>query len=312
MRMESGILAISVVIVNYNGRKFLNACLTSLRKALKGIRSEIVVVDNNSRDGSKEWLQGLAGEYIVILNDENAGFSRACNQAIAKSKGRYILFLNPDTTVGEGTLHALVGFMEGAAGQKAGAVGPTVVSVDGTFQRQCARALPQPSSAFAHLFPWLGRWFSVGPPGHYLCFDTPPKEPTLVECLSGSAMMVRREVFQKIGFLDEAFFLYGEDMDLCKRMQDSGVGVWFVPTPSVIHFGGGSSEGRSWRSTLEFHRAARTYFRKHFVGDRRIPTLFQIVVIVGIWVRCGLDMLGLLLGTRRQVGGLKPRTLIAK
>lgn len=298
---------LSVVIVNYNAARFLGSCLESLRPALQDTSHEIIVVDNASSDGSPDILHRMLDAECLILNNENRGFAAANNQAIQRALGRYILLLNPDTVTGRETIRSLLAFAE-KAGPRAAAFGPTIVNSDGTFQRQCIRNFPTPTSALRHLFSWARRSL-VSEARPYLPYETPPDEAIPIECLSGSALMVKRDALDDVGLLDEAFFIYAEDIDLCKRLKDAGWETWFVPTEPLMHYGGGSSELRSMRSCRYFYRSARIYYRKHYMGGKRIPSPVDVLVIAGIWLRYGLEMLGLLLRRRSQVGSPKPRPL---
>jgi GT2 family glycosyltransferase len=155
------------------------------------------------------------------------------------------------------------------------------------------------------VFPWLAPWISPSKP--YFRFERPPDQPTKVDCLSGSAMMIRRECLDEIGLFDEAFFLYAEDVDLCKRMSDAGRDVWYVPTDPISHHSGASSEKRSRFATVHFYRSAAIYYRKHFMRGRRLPRALDLLVLAGLRVRLTLDLAALALGTRTQVGSVKPR-----
>ena len=297
--------AITAIVVNHNSLEFLKPCLAALRRALAGLDGEIVVVDNQSTDGSREWLARAADVDRAILSDENAGFGRANNRAIRESRGRLILLLNPDTVAGADSVRALASFLDAPEHAAAGAAGPTVVQVDGTFYRQCARNLPDPRSSARAMFPRLARWLAPAKP--YFAFDRAPDRPARIECLSGSAMMIRRECLDRIGLFDEAFFLYAEDVDLCRRMRDTGWEVWHVPTDPVVHYSGGSSEKRSRTATVHFYRSAAIYYRKHFMRGRRMPRPVDVVVLAALRLRLALDLAAIVFGLRTQVGSVKPR-----
>lgn len=296
---------VTAIIVNYNSLEFLKPCVAALRQALAGLEAEILVVDNASTDGSRDWLASTSEVDRAILNDDNVGFGRANNRAIRESCGRFVLLLNPDTVATGDSVRALVTFLEAPQHATVGAAGPTVTSVDASFYRQCARSFPDPRSGAARVFPWLARWIPPSKP--YFQFERPPDRPTKIDCLSGSAMMIRRECLDDIGLFDEAFFLYAEDVDLCKRMSDAGWEVWFVPTDPVSHHSGASSEKRSRFSTVHFYRSAAIYYRKHFMRGRRLPRPLDLIVIAGIRARLMMDLAALALGTKTQVGSVKPR-----
>lgn len=294
---------VSAILVNYNSLEFLKPCVTALREALAGLDAEIIVVDNASADGSREWLTSTKDVDRAILNDENAGFGRANNRAIRESRGKFVLLLNPDTVATGASVRALVTFLDAPQHAAAGAAGPTVREIDGRFYQQCARNFPDLRSGAARAFPWLARWLPPSKP--YFRFKAPPAEPTEVDCLSGSAMLIRCECLDAIGLFDEAFFLYAEDVDLCKRMSDAGWEVWYVPSDPITHHRGASSKKRSRFATRHFYRSAALYYRKHFMRGRRRPRAVDLLVLTGLRLRLGRDLLALALGLRTQVG-LKP------
>ena len=296
---------VSAIIVNYNSLEFLKPCLAALRQALAGLDSEVLVVDNASTDGSRDWLASATEVDRAILGDENVGFGGANNRAIRESHGRFILLLNPDTRPTGDCVRALAAFLDAPQHGKVGAAGPTVTSVDGSFYRQSARNFPDPRSGAARVFPLLARLIPASKP--YFAFEQPPDHAVKVDCLSGSAMMIRRGCLDEIGLFDEAFFLYAEDVDLCKRMSDAGWDVRYVPTDPVVHHSGGSSEKRSAFATRHFYRSAAIYYRKHFMRRWRAPGIVDLLVLAGIRVRLVLDLAGLAFGTRTQVGSVKPR-----
>jgi len=296
---------VSAIVVNYNSLEFLKPCVASLRHALAGLDAEIIVVDNCSTDGSREWLAATTDVDRAILSPDNLGFGRGNNLAIRDSAGQFVLLVNPDTVATGDCVRSLLQFLAGEKGAQAGAAGPTVTSVDGAFYRQCARNFPDPRSGAAHVFPWLAPW--VPPAKPYFSFTRPPDQATRIECLSGSAMMIRRECLDRIGLFDEDYFLYAEDIDLCKRMADAGWSVWYVPTDPLVHHSGGSSEKRSRFGTMHFYRSAALYYRKHFMRGRRVPRLLDMIVLAGLRIRLALDLAAITFGTKTQVGSVKPR-----
>ncbi|MDZ7372537.1 MAG: glycosyltransferase [candidate division KSB1 bacterium] len=282
---------LSVIIVSYNVRDFLEQCLLSLRSALQGIPHEIWVVDNASRDGSQGMVHRRFPEVKLIENAENAGFARANNQALRHAAGRFICLLNPDTLVKKDTFQRLLEFMD--EHPEAGMVGCKILNPDGSLQLACRRSYPTPWVAFtrlvglSYLFP-RSRLF-----GRYNLTYLSPDEVHEVEAISGSFMLFRREALEQVGLLDEAFFMYGEDLDFCYRFRAAGWKIYYVPTTQVVHF-----KGESWkRSELDrlrhFYQAMRLFVRKHF--HRRYGIAVVTALTLAIWVRAALSLLARLL-----------------
>ena len=254
-------LLLSVIIVNYNVKFYLEQCLESVRRASQGLQVEVFVVDNLSTDGSIAYLRDRFPEVTFIENQENVGFARANNQAIRRSNGKYVLLLNPDTIVGEKTLARFIDFME--THPEAGGAGAHMLNIDGTFAPESRRGLPTPFVAFckmsglASLFPksrLFGRYYM-----HYL----DKREVNEIEVMSGAYMMLRREALDKVGLLDETFFMYGEDIDLSYRVLLGGYKNYFLPV-RMLHYKGESTVKSSYRYAYVFYQAMRLFFRKHY------------------------------------------------
>ena len=212
-------MKLSVVIVNYNVEYFLEQCLYSVRRAMQGIEGEVFVVDNNSVDGSLRMLAQKFPEVKVIANKENVGFSRANNQAIRISTGEYVLLLNPDTVVEDDTFSKCIAFMD--SHPDAGGLGVKMVDGKGQFLPESKRGLPTPATAFykmfglCKLFPHSKRF------AHYYMGHLSNDETNEVEILAGAFMLMRKETLDKVGLLDETFFMYGEDIDHhARRLQE--------------------------------------------------------------------------------------------
>ena len=254
-------MTLSVIIVNYNVKFYLEQCLESVRRASRGLQVEVFVVDNLSTDGSIAYLRERFPEVTFIENKENVGFARANNQAIHLSKGKYVLLLNPDTIVGEDSLASFVEFME--AHPEAGGAGAHMLNVDGTFAPESRRGLPTPFVAFckmtglASLFP-KSRLF-----GRYYMRYLDKCEVNEIEVMSGAYMMLRREALDKVGLLDETFFMYGEDIDLSYRVLLGGYKNYFLPV-RMLHYKGESTVKNSYRYAYTFYQAMRLFFRKHY------------------------------------------------
>ena len=243
---------LSVIIVNYNVKFYLEQCLESVRRASKGMQAEVIVADNLSTDGSVDYLRQRFPEVTFIENGENVGFARANNRAIRQSKGKYVLLLNPDTIVGEDTLAGLVDFME--AHPEAGGAGAYMLNTNGTFAPESRRGLPTPFVAFckmtglAALMPKSRRF------GRYYMRYLDENQVNEIEVISGACMMLRREAIDKVGLLDEDFFMYGEDIDLSYRVMKGGYKNYFVPV-RMLHYKGESTVKSSYRYVHTFYQA---------------------------------------------------------
>lgn len=224
------VLTLSVVIVNWNTREHLEQCLYSISKHLKDVRYEIVVVDNNSSDGSPEMVRKDFPEVNLVCNRENAGFSAACNQAAELAKGEFILFLGPDVVIGNGTVRELLKFAESNPNAMAGAL---LRLPTGQFQLGSAGNILTERRAFNHYF-FLSRVCQRLFPGIWL-YSKQFRRPKEVEWLSGACMLLRSAHFKKADGFDERFFIYAEDMDLCKRLAAHGVKFHLLPQASVVH-----------------------------------------------------------------------------
>ncbi|HRI28473.1 MAG TPA: glycosyltransferase family 2 protein, partial [Chitinophagales bacterium] len=226
-------MKLSVIIVNYNVKYFLEQALLSVRRALEGLSAEVIVVDNNSVDGSVEMVRQKFEEVVLIANSKNVGFSAANNQAIRIAKGEYILLLNPDTVVEEDTFAKTIGFMD--THPQAGALGVKMYDGKGVFLPESKRGLPTPATAFykmtglSALFPH-SKIFN-----HYYLGHLNNNEVHEIEVLSGAFMLLRKSVLDKIGLLDETFFMYGEDIDLSYRVIQSGYRNYYYPHTRIIH-----------------------------------------------------------------------------
>jgi GT2 family glycosyltransferase/lipopolysaccharide/colanic/teichoic acid biosynthesis glycosyltransferase len=255
-------MTLSVIIVNYNVRQFLDNALSSVHRALQGIDAEVFVVDNGSDDGSAEMVAAKYPRVTLMTSKENTGFARANNTAIRRSGGRYILLLNPDTIVQEDTFKVMLEFFETHPG--AGLAGCKILNPDGSFQLPCRRSFPTPWVAFTKtfglsaLFP-RSRWF-----GRYNLTYLSQDETYQVEAVSGSFMMFRREVVEKIGGLDETFFMYGEDLDYCYRVLSAGYTIWYVHSTAIIHYKGESTRRSSINELRLFYHAMELFVAKHY------------------------------------------------
>ncbi len=253
---------LSVIIVNYNVKDFLQSLLLSLNKALKNISHEIFIVDNASTDGSVELIKNSFPEVTLIDNKINLGFSKANNQGMKISKGKYILLINPDTLVSEDTLSEMINFFE--EHPEVGLAGCKILNPDGTLQLACRRSLPGPWTSFCKvtglstLFP-KSKIFA-----RYNLTYLDENKSCEVDAVSGSFMMFTREVYEKIGGLDEEYFMYGEDLEFCYRIQEGGYKIFYVASTQIIHYKGESTKRSSVDETKIFYKAMHLFVKKHF------------------------------------------------
>lgn len=278
---------LSVVIVNYNVVHFLEQCLKSVFKAMDGISGEVFVVDNFSVDGSVEMVREKFPQVKLIANRENTGFSKANNQAIKASVGEYILLLNPDTVVEEDTFSTCIAFMD--AHPDAGACGVKLIDGKGNYLPESKRGLPTPEVAFykifgfSRLFPRSKRF------GKYHLGYLNPEETHSIEVLSGAFMFIRKAALDKAGLLDEAFFMYGEDIDLSYRITQSGYRIYYHPHTRTIHYRGESTKKSSLNYVFIFYQAMIIFARKHFSPKR--ARVFSVLIQMAVYLRAGLSVM---------------------
>lgn len=272
---------ISIVIVNYNVRHFLEQCLLSVRKAADEISCEVIVVDNNSADGSCSMVKTEFPEVQLIINDRNRGFSAACNQGILRSKGKYVLLLNPDTVVEEDTFVKCIEFME--SHPDAGALGVRMIDGSGKLLPESKRALPTPMTALfkmiglSRLFP-KSNYFNRYYLGHVDSYET-----ARADILSGAFMFIRKEALDKTGLLDETFFMYGEDIDLSFRLINAGYNNYYFPEVKIIHYKGESTRKGDINYVLHFYRAMLIFINKHFGRKKNLALHFLLQSAVYFW-----------------------------
>ena len=269
-------MKLSVVIVNYNVRYYLEQCLLSVEKALCGLNGEVFVVDNDSTDDSMTYLKSRFPWVRYIESRENVGFSKANNQAIAQARGEYVLLLNPDTIVGERSLRECIDFMDGHP--QAGICGVGMLRVDGSFAPESRRGIPTPFVAFCKmsglgaLFP-KSRLF-----GRYYMQYLNKLSINPIEIVSGAFMFIRREALDKVGLLDETFFMYGEDIDMSYRVLKAGYQNYYIPT-YILHYKGESTKKDSIKYVNAFYKAMVIFFKKHFSHYSIIYSAFITLVI---------------------------------
>jgi O-antigen biosynthesis protein len=253
--------SVSVIIVNYKVPQSLRQALHSLSEAAGYGETEVIVVDNASNDGSETLVKREFPEVKWLQLKHNIGFGKACNVGAKNAEGDYLLLLNPDTIVTHTTVSSAIAFMR--AHPEAGLLGPKLLNPDGTLQRGCRRGFPTPESAFYH-FSGLSRLFPNSKRfGHYNLTYLDPDLSCQVDAVSGCFMFIRRKLFEELGGFDEQFFMYGEDLDLCRRVGEHGMQVWYNPEIRVVHLKGRSSAKRAIQSRIAFYEAMIIYSRKY-------------------------------------------------
>ena len=281
-------MKLSIIIVNYNVKYFLEQALLSVRKAVKGIPAEVFVVDNNSVDDSVRMVREKFPEVILIANEHNPGFSIANNQAIRQSKGEYVLLLNPDTVVEEDTFLKCIRFMDERP--DAGALGVRMIDGSGKFLPESKRGFPTPFVAFSKTF-GLSKLFprSQAFNRYHLGF-LDEKENHEVDVLAGAFMWLRRSVLDEIGLLDETFFMYGEDIDLSYRVVKAGYKNYYLAETTIIHYKGESTKKGSLNYVKTFYNAMIIFARKHFTGEG--ARLYIFMLQLAIYFRAFLTITG--------------------
>ncbi|MBL4652123.1 MAG: glycosyltransferase [Flavobacteriales bacterium] len=279
-------MKLSIIIVNYNVKYFLQQCLTSVFAALNEVEAEVFVVDNNSMDGSCDMVRANFPNVKLIESKENLGFSKGNNLAINKANGKYILLLNPDTLVEEVTFTKVIEYMD--SNSDVGGLGVKIVDGKGRFLPESKRGLPTPEVAFykifglAALFPTSRRF------GAYHLTYLDKNKTHEIDILSGAFMLMRKETLDKVGLLDESFFMYGEDIDLSYRIQEGGYKNVYFPETKIIHYKGESTKKTSVNYVFVFYNAMIIFAKKHFSDSN--AGAFSIIINLAIYFRAVLAL----------------------
>lgn len=290
---------LSVIIVNWNTRELLRQCLESVYRTSGDLATELIVVDNGSSDGSGAMVRDRFPLATLIENAENRGFASANNQAMGIAHGRYLLLLNSDTRVCAGAFTELVAFMEDAPA--VGAVGPRLLNADGSLQPSCHPMLT----------PWREFWRlmfleRVRRLATYDMARWPTDRPHRVEVIKGACLLLRREALDQIGLLDERYFMYTEEVDLCYRLVLAGWELYWLPKALVIHYEGQSAKQIAESMYVQLYRSKVQFFRKY--GGERRARLFKRLLRLAYWPRLTAAALGALL---RPSATRRVRTIIS-
>lgn len=299
-------LKLSVIIVNYNVKYYLDQCISSVLRAFEEMKkasssdssvnedvAEIIVVDNHSADGSVDYLEQRYPQMLYpmvrfVRSAHNLGFARANNIAIRQSRGEYVLLLNPDTIVGEDALKASVDFMD--AHEDAGAVGVRMLGAQGRRAMESRRGLPTPMVSFFKMLGFCNRWPHHRLFGKYYMGYLPWDEPCQIEVVSGAYCMLRRKALDEVGLLDEDFFMYGEDIDLSYRVLKGGYHNYYLPV-DILHYKGESTQKSSFRYVHVFYEAMLIFFRKHYSG---MTFLLSLPIKTAIYAKALMALVGML------------------
>lgn len=299
-------LKLSVIIVNYNVKYYLDQCIRSVLRAFEVMKkasssdssvneevAEIIVVDNHSADGSVDYLEKRYPQMLYpmvrfVRSAHNLGFARANNIAIRQSRGEYVLLLNPDTIVGEDALKTSVDFMD--AHEDAGAVGVRMLGAQGRRAMESRRGLPTPMVSFFKMLGFCNRWPHHRLFGKYYMGYLPWDEPCQIEVVSGAYCMLRRKALDEVGLLDEDFFMYGEDIDLSYRVLKGGYHNYYLPV-DILHYKGESTQKSSFRYVHVFYEAMLIFFRKHYSG---MTFLLSLPIKTAIYAKALMALVGML------------------
>ena len=252
---------LSVLIVNYNSREYLSNCIDSIFLSKTDLRLEVIVIDNNSNDNSIKLIESIDNRILIIKNDNNLGFSKAVNIGLQKCDAKYVCILNPDTIIGSDCISGVLKYMDQK--EDIDCISPKIVNPNGTLQISCKRSLPKIRDSFFKLigfdkfFP-SNKFFS-----RYNLLYLDENKTHQVEVISGACMFLRKKTIDLVGYFDESFFLYGEDIDYCHRMNKLQMKVVYFPNYEVTHFKGVSAESRPYQVIFEFHDSMIKYFIKY-------------------------------------------------
>ena len=295
---------ISFIIVTFNSAEPLKVCLRSLFTSLSDdVNFEVIIVDNNSHDGSSQFIQENYSDIQLIKNEMNVGYTKAMNIGLKLATGNYLVQLNPDVFINPGTFQPLISWMD--EHNDVGICIPKVLNQDGTFQKQCRRGFARPLEVFSY-FLKLDRIFPNHKViGNYVKTYLPEDEIAQVDAVSGSCMMIRKEVISDIGYLDERYFAYQEDTDFCFRANNAGWKVFYLPFVSVIHQGGrGGSRSDPYKAILEWHRSYYLYYRKNLAKDYLF--LVNWIMYFFIVIKLLFSLIGAWFSKEKVVGTKKP------
>ena len=279
---------VSVIIVSFNVKQYLLHAINSIHQSQYAGEVEIIIVDNNSFDGSVSVIQKSFPDIMIYKNKVNVGFGKAANQAAGKATGEYLLILNPDTIIQENTISKFVEYLE--EHPDVGIIGPKILNADGSLQLACKRSFPTISVALPKLLGLTSLFPKSKWAGKYNLTYLDPDKIHKVDAISGSCMFIRQELFHRLDGFDEHFFMFGEDLDLCYRINQAGYEIHYFPVTQIIHYQGESVKTAPYDSLNAFYNAMILFSNKHFSRSQSILTNFTIRL--GISLRKGMSIFG--------------------
>lgn len=286
---------LSIIIVNWNVRDLLRACLRSIEQTCSDLAVEIIVVDSASVDGSQAMVTTEFPQVILVASSENLGFPKGNNWGFAKATGQYILLLNPDTEVRENALYLLVDFLK--MQPNVGVVGPQLLNSDGSIQSS-RRRFPTWLTGF-----FESTWLAPLAPQYVLkqfyMADVPDNQQADVDWITGACMLTRRDIIDQVGGMDEAYFMYSEELDWCRRIKEAGWRIVYLPQAQVVHHVGKSSEQAITARHINFNRAKLRYFRKYH--GRFLAFVLRIFLLLGYVYQIVVEGVKGLLGHKRPL-----------
>lgn len=275
MPLVNSQIDLSIIIVSYKSKEHLKVLLPSIFASTKKYSYEVIVVDNNSQDGTAESVNSLLPTIpnLKLIKNQNNGFSAGNNLGIKQAQGKYILLLNPDTQVRPDTFEIMLDMMENRL--NVGISGPKLIKANGKLDLACRRRFPNPWNSFKRLFLLNNK--------NYNYSNISEDQEMEVDSVVGAFLLIRRSVIDKIGLLDEDFFMYGEDLDWCWRCKEAGYKVWYYPKALATHYKGESSRKEPFKTLLAFHQAMWIFYKKYYYKNHSI--IFSYMVWLGIYLR---------------------------
>lgn len=290
---------LSIVIVNYNVKFYLEQCINSLVQSIKHIDAQIYVFDNHSQDGSIEYLKKLYPDVCYIESNHNLGFAKANNIAIRQSESEYVLLLNPDTIVGSEVIDQCLSFMD--THSNSGALGVKMLRCDGFPANESRRGLPTPMTSFYKMCGLCAKFPQNKRFGHYYMSYLPWNEATKIEVVSGAFCMLRRKALEDVGLLDEDFFMYGEDIDLSFRVLKGGYSNWYLPV-NILHYKGESTQKSSFKYVHVFYEAMLIFFHKHY---NHLNIFVSLPIKIAIYIKASMALTKMMTEKIRKGLGFK-------
>ena len=278
-------MQLSIIIVNYNVKYFAEQCLYTVIKACKNIEAEIILIDNNSTDGSEDFFSSKFANVHFIWNEKNVGFSAANNIALHKSTGKYILFLNPDTIIPEDCFEKCLAFFE--TKKSAGALGVRMIDGTGRFLKESKRGFPGLTTSFFKLTGLVAIFPNSKTVARYYLGNLQEHENHVADVLAGAFMMVEKKILEITGAFDEDFFMYGEDIDLSYRIQKAGYKNYYFSETTIIHFKGESTTKGSFHYVKMFYGAMHLFVKKHY--NKITALLYTVFITIAMLLKAAVN-----------------------